>query len=129
MAHTTPDIQILVGVLGGGSISGDSGQLIKKQLETIIDSCSKSPKSQLRININETYFHNQLTNIIGHATTKTGQLKIQVNAGHLQNQIRTALQNMPPVSIPCHCGGSGSGSRSGGAGGSGGNGAGRGGIL
>ena len=95
------DIQILVDVLGGGSISGESGKRIQHQIEQIINRVNKGDAVKLKPKADETAIINQLTNIIGHAKTKTPRLKINVNVGYLQQQITSALQSMPPVQIPC----------------------------
>lgn len=102
------DIQILVDVLGGGSISGESGKRIQHQIEQIINRVNKGDAVKLKLKTDETAIINQLTNIIGHAKTKTPKLKINVNVGYLQQQITSALQSMPPVQIPCTCRGNNS---------------------
>ena len=102
------DIQILVDVLGGGSISGESGKRIQHQIEQIIHRVNKGNAVKLKLKTDETAILNQLTNIIGHAKTKTPRLKINVNVGYLQQQITSALQSMPPVQIPCTCRGNNS---------------------
>lgn len=76
----TPDIEILVGVLGGGKISGASGVKIKNQLTNIMGSINKSG---------------------------VAQLKIQVDQKYLESQIKQALKN---VKLPTVSGGSSSGS-------------------
>lgn len=38
-----PDVELLFGVAGGGSVDGESGKLIKEQLESIISSINSKP--------------------------------------------------------------------------------------
>ena len=39
----SPDIQLLFGVLGGGSLSGESGSQIKSELSQIVSGLNQNP--------------------------------------------------------------------------------------
>lgn len=67
-------ISILFGVAGGSSLDGESGALIKKQLESI------AQKIKLKINIDRDYFSNQLKTLKAEIDKTLGNLKIDVSA-------------------------------------------------
>ena len=48
MAINGQDIGLLFGVLGGGSISGESGKLIREQLDSIVSSLNNDTNSKRR---------------------------------------------------------------------------------
>ena len=60
-------IGIKFGVAGEGSISGESGKLIKSQLEQI----AKAVNLQVKVNINKTHFKSQLTELKKEALLQT----------------------------------------------------------
>lgn len=65
-------VEILFGVAGGSRISGQSGTLIKSQLDTL------ASKINLKINVDKNYFSKQLTALKKDMDKKLGRLKIQV---------------------------------------------------
>ena len=67
-------IGIKFGVLGGKSISGESGRLIKEQLESL------SSKIKLKVNIDKPYFTKQLQTLKSEMEKTLGNLKIDVKA-------------------------------------------------
>ena len=69
-------IGIKFGVAGEGSISGESGRLIKSQLEQI----AKAVNLQVKVNINKTHFKTQLTELKKEIDSTLGDLKINVGA-------------------------------------------------
>lgn len=69
-------IGIKFGVAGEGSISGESGKLIKSQLEQI----AKAVNLQVKVNINKTHFKTQLTELKKEIDSTLGDLKINVGA-------------------------------------------------
>lgn len=84
----TPDISILIGLEGGFSISSGSGKLIRNQIEGII----RQTQSQIK-------------------------LQLQIDTTYLQQKVKDAIANMPPVKIPIDTSGGGSGNSNGGKGG------------
>ena len=75
--RTTPDIEILVGVEGGGSISGASGVKIRNQLTNIISNINKQQATQLRLKVDQQYIQNQIANAI--KTMHPVDLNVKVN--------------------------------------------------
>ena len=69
-------IGIKFGVAGEGSISGESGKLIKSQLEQI----AKAVNLQVKVNINKTHFKTQLTELKKEIDSTLGDLRINVGA-------------------------------------------------
>lgn len=69
-------IGIKFGVLGGKSISGESGRLIKEQLESL------SSKVKLKVNIDKPYFTKQLQSLKSEMEKTLGSLKIDVKAAN-----------------------------------------------
>lgn len=67
-------IGIKFGVAGEGSISGESGRLIKSQLEQI----AKAVNLQVKVNINKTHFKSQLTDLKKEIDSTLGGLNINV---------------------------------------------------
>lgn len=68
-------IGIKFGVAGGkGFQAGSSGALIKEQLEYI------ASKIQLKVNINKTYFKNQLSSLKKELDKTLGSLNINIRA-------------------------------------------------
>lgn len=67
-------IGIKFGVAGEGSISGESGKLIKSQLEQI----AKAVNLQVKVNINKTHFRSQLVDLKKEIDSTLGGLKINV---------------------------------------------------
>ena len=67
-------VGIKFGVAGGKSISGESGSLIKSQLESI------ASKIQLKINVNKTYFASQLSLLRKELDKTLGNLNINIRA-------------------------------------------------
>lgn len=81
----TPDIQILVGVKGGGSISGASGKLIQSQIASIMGSIAKSGAAKLHIK----------DVLIDPAATTALQAK--VNAANIQLSIDTITASQQAI--------------------------------
>lgn len=67
-------IGIKFGVAGGSSLDGESGKLIKSQLESLASQIS------LKININKTYFKNQLDSLKKELDKTLGELKINIKS-------------------------------------------------
>lgn len=67
-------VGIKFGVAGGKSLSGESGALIKSQLESI------ASKIKLKININKTYFTSQLSSLRKELDKTLGNLNINIRA-------------------------------------------------
>ena len=65
-----PDIRVLVGVEGGGSIDGASGKEILKDLQNVAKEISNNKKLEVAINVNVTKttenFKKQLENALEH---------------------------------------------------------------
>lgn len=89
------DLRVLVGVKGGASISGDSGQLIIKELKSIAEQIrgSHTPRVRVAVNINETkrIFEQQLQAIVKGITPPTVTVNTKVvNAGKQPQVFDTA---------------------------------------
>ena len=67
-------IGIKFGVAGEGSISGESGKLIKSQLEQI----AKAVNLQVKVNINKTHFRSQLADLKKEIDSTLGGLNINI---------------------------------------------------
>ena len=67
-------IGIKFGVAGGGSISGESGQLIKSQLEQI----AKAVNLQVKVNINKTHFKKQINDLKSQLSEALGNLNVNI---------------------------------------------------
>lgn len=70
-------VGIKFGVAGGSSISGESGQLIKSQLEEL------SKKIQLKVNIDKDHFTKQLTSLKAELEKTLGELKITIKTDNV----------------------------------------------
>ena len=79
--RTTPDIEILVGVEGGGSISGASGVKIRNQLTNIISNINKQQATQLRLKVDQQYIQNQIANAIKIMPPVDLNVKVNPNGG------------------------------------------------
>lgn len=79
--RTTPDIEILVGVEGGGSISGASGAKIRNQLTNIISNINKQQATQLRLKVDQQYIQNQIANAIKTMPPVDLNVKVNPNGG------------------------------------------------
>lgn len=79
--RTTPDIEILVGVEGGGSISGASGVKIRNQLTNIISNINKQQATQLRLKVDQQYIQNQIANAIKTMPPVDLNVKVNPNGG------------------------------------------------
>lgn len=79
--RTTPDIEILVGVEGGGSISGASGVKIRNQLTNIISNINKQQATQLRLKVDQQYIQNQIANVIKTMPPVDLNVKVNPNGG------------------------------------------------
>lgn len=80
-ARTTPDIEILVGVEGGGSIAGASGVKIRNQLTNIISNINKQQATQLRLKVDQQYIQNQIANAIKTMPPVDLNVKVNPNGG------------------------------------------------
>lgn len=79
--RTTPDIEILVGVEGGGSIAGASGVKIRNQLTNIISNINKQQATQLRLKVDQQYIQNQIANAIKTMPPVDLNVKVNPNGG------------------------------------------------
>lgn len=79
--RTTPDIEILVGIEGGGSISGASGVKIRNQLTNIISNINKQQATQLRLKVDQQYIQNQIANAIKTMPPVDLNVKVNPNGG------------------------------------------------
>lgn len=70
-------VGIKFGVAGGSSISGESGQLIKSQLEAL------SKQVQLKVNIDKNHFTQQLTSLKAELEKTLGDLKITIKTDNV----------------------------------------------
>lgn len=73
MPNKNDVIEILFGVKGGGSISGESGQNIKADLDKIANQIS------LKVKVNRTFFTNQLKQLKAELEKTLGNLNITIN--------------------------------------------------
>lgn len=67
-------IGIKFGVAGGASLSGESGKLIKSQLDSI------ASRIKLKVNINKTFFKSQLSSLKKELENTLGNLNIKIGA-------------------------------------------------
>ena len=67
-------IGIKFGVAGEGSISGESGKLIKSQLEQI----AKAVNLQVKVNINKTHFKKQINDLKSQLSEALGNLNVNI---------------------------------------------------
>lgn len=109
--QTTPDIEILVGLQGGASISSGSGKLIRDQIEGIIKQINGQKLTEIKLDVDRGYIINQINSV---TKNPTGNVQLNIDQTHLQNQVTTAVQNMSPVDLkvnlkPQDNGGGGSG--------------------
>jgi len=72
-------IGIKFGVAGGGSILGESGKIIKGQLETIVS------QIKLKVNIDQVHFRNQVAILKKELDEKIGNLQVGI-----KSNVRTA---------------------------------------
>lgn len=77
-------IEILFGVKGGGEISGESGQNIKKALDRIANQIS------LQVKVDQKYFKEQLLKLKADLESTLGNLKIKIETN---NQTQTTATN------------------------------------
>ena len=71
MAVNKPDIELLFGVLGGGKISGESGALIKSQLDSIVASLNtqkEADKRRIGLTLDVSGTKKSLTESLKHVT-------------------------------------------------------------
>ena len=103
MAINRQDVSLLFGVLGGGSISGESGALIKQQLESIVSSLNNKTNSRSnRIILNldvagtKSRFTTGLRQVLDNLNTqKQFKLRIsEINATSAINKLRSDLNAM-----------------------------------
>ena len=85
MAIDRQDVSLLFGVSGGGSVSGESGQLIKSQIESIatsLNNAANSKQRQLKFNLDIQNTQSSFTQGLKHITEKLSgqsQLKIKIS--------------------------------------------------
>ncbi len=97
------DATILVGVAGGGSVSGESGALIASQLDSIINSLSQSNRFKVKVDLDvsgtQTSLNNSLKNIISslNSGNKLNLSIDKIDANSAINNVRTQLQQMLKV--------------------------------
>lgn len=113
------DIQIIVDVLGGGSISGESGKRIQHQIEQIISSVNQSDAVKLKFKTDDAGLLSRITSVVNQING-SGRLvlkfasnnadlqktllgtpfKLQIDTIDIQKQISDAIANMAPSSLP-----------------------------
>lgn len=113
------DIQILVDVLGGGSISGESGKRIQHQIEQIISRVNKGDAVKLKLKTDDADLLSRITSAVNQING-SGRLvlkfasnnadlqktllgtpfKLQIDTTDIQKQINDAIANMTPSSLP-----------------------------
>ena len=77
MADSNPDIKLLAGLLGGGELSGKSGQQIKRELDNIIKEINKNPlEVEVKLSSDATAdFKKQVTDLTKLVQTEAAKIK------------------------------------------------------
>lgn len=103
MAISRQDIGLLFGVLGGGSISGESGALIKSQLDSIVASLNNKTNSQqrrIKLNLDVSGTKRSFTDSIKQITgSLSGQKQFKIKVSEIDatsaiNKLRKQLDAM-----------------------------------
>lgn len=88
------DIQVLVGVLGGGSISGKSGVMITNQLANIFGHINKGEKAKLRPAIDSNDLQGRVIQVVNQIN---GSNRLKLNFQPNTQELQTTLLATPFV--------------------------------
>ena len=84
--------EILVGVKGGGSISGESGQIIKSELASIINQINSSNDLKLKLKVNPASLR-QMRSVVRNSFKAPIPVRLTLDKGSL-NAIKSQLRNI-----------------------------------